>query len=155
MYHSLVRYLNRGTVAITMVFLILMVLLVFMQIVLRIFTGFTFSWTEELARYLMVWVAFLGGGFAFQHGAHMSIEVLVNRFTHNIQSVFKIISLILCLVFYGLLILKGLDFVGTTSSKSPGLQIPMALVYLAIPIGAFLQLLNVVDVTWQSLKKVN
>ena len=153
MYHTIVRFLNKGTAALTMVFLVLMVLLVFMQIVVRIVTGTAFSWTEELARYLMIWMAFLGGGFAFQRGAHMSIEVLVTRFSHSIQKVLKVISLLLCVVFYGLLFIKGIEWVGNSASTSPGLQIPMAYVYLAIPIGAFLQLINVIDVTWQALKK--
>lgn len=56
-----------------------MVLAVFVQIISRALFNMSFPWTEELARYLMIWVTFLGASFAFQYGAHISIEAFVTR----------------------------------------------------------------------------
>ena len=92
LYHTFIKRLNKITEFITMFFLIVMVLLVFVQIISRVIIGSSFSWTEEVARYLMIWVAFLGASFAFQYAAHMSIEVLVKKVNKQLQNIFQAVS---------------------------------------------------------------
>ena len=153
LYHGFIQRLNKVTEFVTMFFLVMMVVLIFVQIVSRVLIGSSFSWTEEVARYLMIWVAFLGAGFAFQYGAHMSIEVLFKKINLNMQNIFQIISAILCTLFFLLLIVKGIELIkGSINVYSPALKLPMTIVYAAIPIGAFLQILNVIDITWKFFK---
>lgn len=153
LYHGFIQRLNKATEFVTMFFLIMMVVLIFVQIVSRVIIGSSFSWTEEVARYLMIWVAFLGAGFAFQYGTHMSIEVLFKKLNLNMQNIFQIISALLCTLFFLLLIVKGIELIkGSINVYSPALKLPMVIVYAAIPIGAFLQILNVIDITWKFVK---
>ena len=52
-----------------------MLVVVLLQIFTRIF-GHSFSWTEELSRYLMIWIGILGGSLALRKGEHASVRFL-------------------------------------------------------------------------------
>ncbi|RHW39276.1 TRAP transporter small permease [Lysinibacillus yapensis] len=146
MYHKLVLNVNRWTQYLTMALLVIMVALVFLQILMREVVDYSFSWTEEVARYLLVWVSFLASGFAYQFGAHISIEVFVKKFNDRFNKMIKIIVSLIAIVFAIILIITGMELALENSmNKSPALRLPMGVVYLAIPIGAFLQILNIID----------
>jgi len=154
MYHSFVRQLNRVTEYVAMSFLVIMVLLVFFQIISRAISGFSFSWTEEVARYLLVWVSFLASGFAYQYGAHVSIEVLVNKFNIKAKNVFAIIGAMISISFAIILIITGFELsMESMTNTSPALHLPMSLVYFAIPLGAILQIINIIDLLLKGINK--
>lgn len=146
MYHKFVSHVNRYSQYLVMTLLIIMVLLVFLQILMREVLNYSFSWTEEVARYLLVWVSFIASGFAYQYGAHISIEVFVKKLNKNFFQIMKVIVALLCIIFAIILIVTGIELASQNAlNKSPALHLPMGIVYLAIPIGAFLQILNIVD----------
>jgi TRAP-type C4-dicarboxylate transport system permease small subunit len=153
MFGRTVRFLNKGTEVLTILLLSIMVLLIFWQICSRVLFHTSFSWTEELARYLMVWVAFLGAGFAFQYGAHISIESFVKRFSPKYKKIFQTLIAIVCILFFSVLIIYGLELVTDSMTQtSTALKIPMGFVFLAIPISGVLQILNVIDITFRFIK---
>ncbi|MCM3389023.1 TRAP transporter small permease [Ureibacillus chungkukjangi] len=146
MYHKFVHGLNRYSQYIAMLLLVIMVFLVFLQIVMREVLNYSFSWTEEAARYMLVWVSFISSGFAYQYGAHISIEVFVNKLKPTLNRAIKIIGTVIAIIFAIILITTGGELVlENLMNKSPALHLPMGLVYLAIPIGALLQILNIID----------
>ena len=61
------------------VMMIVMTLTVIVQVFLRYVFSFSLSWSEEVARYLMIWVAFLGGSLALQKGLHIGVELFLVR----------------------------------------------------------------------------
>lgn len=131
-----------------MVFLVMMVVLIFWQIISRAVFGSSFSWTEELARFLMIWVMFLGAGIAFQYGAHISVESFVSRFPIHLQKIVQIIIAALSISLFLILLVKGYEISSKMMlQKSPALKLPMGYVYTIIPISAVLQILNIIDTT--------
>jgi len=60
-------------------FLTVMVMLAFLQVVLRNLFSFGFLWADPLLRYLVVWVGFLGAALATKEGKHLGIDFL-NRY---------------------------------------------------------------------------
>ena len=147
MWQKSLRLLNKSTEAFTMSLMFAMVLLVFFQVISRALFDSSFSWTTELARYMMIWVVFLGGGIAFQHAAHISIEALAEKLSNVWKKVVQAFVAIACIAFFIILIVTGIEFSSASMTQtSPALQIPMGLVYLAIPISGVLQILNVIDI---------
>jgi TRAP-type C4-dicarboxylate transport system permease small subunit len=131
-----------------MLFLVIMVAIIFLQIVSRTLIGSSFYWTEEMARFMMIWVIFLGAGFAFQYGAHISIESLVDRFSDGLKKTVQVLILLLSISFFLVMFVKGIELTSKTMVQlSPSLNIPMGYVYCVIPISAILQILNMIDVT--------
>lgn len=132
------------------VLLIVMAVSTLFQVLVRfVFTsvGFNFSapWTEELARYAMIWVVFIGMGIGCRHAQLISLEFVVNRFRGFFGQLLRYLALVICLVFFAVLIKVGLQFVEFGRvERSPALAMPKTWVYWAMPVGAGLAFINTV-----------
>ncbi|MDR2442539.1 MAG: TRAP transporter small permease [Deltaproteobacteria bacterium] len=99
------------------------------------------SWSEELARYLMVWTVFIGGAIGAKTGAHVGLEAFINLFPPKLTKFALLLSGIISMTFCLFLTAYGSYLVRRiikTNQASPALEIPMGLVYAAVPIGAIL-----------------
>lgn len=154
MWSFIIKKINRSVENLTACFLAMMVMLVFVQVVSREIIGSSFPWTEEVARFLMIWITFLGASFAFQYGAHIGIEYFKMKLPKLFQKSFDLISLLACSVFFYFMVKYGLEISNRAMLQtSAALNIPMGYVYLVIPISGFLMFLNLVDITVKKLKK--
>jgi TRAP-type C4-dicarboxylate transport system permease small subunit len=152
MWGRSIKLLNRSTENITAVLFVAMVLLVFLQIISRAVFSSSFPWTEEAARFLMIWVTFLGASFAFQYGAHISIEAFVSKLSQSVGKVVQVLGALACIAFFIVMIVKGIEIIDRAMiQRSPALGIPMGYVYLIIPISAIFMTINVIDVTLKSI----
>ncbi len=101
------------------------------------------AWTEEVARYVLIWIVFLGAGIGCRRRQLISLEFVV-RWLPSLagQSVVHL-GLLACIGFFGLLVSVGVAFMelGAVES-SPVMQLPKAWVYAAMPAGASLMILN-------------
>ena len=148
MWDKFVRSINKVTELLTSSFLAIMVIIIFVQIVSRVLVQSSFPWTEELARFLMIWVTFLGAAFSFQHGAHIGISMLTNKLPKKLNGIIQLLVGLLCTILFAVLFIKGLELVDKSASQtSPAMRLPMNYVYLIIPISAILLIINVIDVS--------
>ncbi len=118
----------------------------------RYFLNDALTWSEEVARFSMIWLSFLGGGLVFRHGGHVAIDLLVRRLSGGALrtaifglSQFVIVAFLAVLFWYGIEMVQQANYMTT-----PALQISMMIPYAAIPIGAVLMMYHLVIV---SLKK--
>ena len=152
MWTKSMKVINRTTELFSALLLLTMVALVFIQIVSRVIISSSFPWTEEIARFMMIWITFLGAAVAFQYGAHIGIEAFVERLPAKARSFFIVIAMLICLSFFILLIVFGYQLaIGAFVQTSPALQIPMGYIYYIIPISGVLMCLNLFDVTGKAL----
>lgn len=100
------------------------------------------SFTDELARYLMIWVGVLGAAYVSGKNNHVAIDVLPTRLSESKQKKLKVLVRILIILFSSAaLVIGGSRLVYITyvlKQFSPALQMPLALVYLVIPISGIL-----------------
>ncbi len=101
------------------------------------------QWTEELASFLLAWIALLGAAYALRRGEHMGYDSLFNGFgergrvrcTRFVQA---------CVVAFALvLVAGGLALVAMTlqlGQVTPALRWPMGVVYLAAPLSGLLMI---------------
>lgn len=127
----------------------IMVLVVALQIVVRFVLprfGLVFSapWSEELARYLMIWCIFLGAAIAARSGALIAVDSLADAVPPRWGDAIRLTALLITIGFFGLLIWLGWRWVefGETETSTV-LNIPMAWVYLALPVGAVFAIVNI------------
>lgn len=106
------------------------------------------TWTEETARYMAVWMTFLGVAYAFRHKTMIAVEILSDRLNGNSKKILSIFILILSFVFCIVLTIYGFILVVKISGQiSPVLHVPMALVYSGLPIaGALMVLFSLEDI---------
>jgi len=105
--------------------------------------NFSVPWTEELSRYMMVWLIFLGAAYACRRAQLISLTIVVDRLPAQAQAAATTICALLCVAFYALLIQVGISAFRTGFIEmSPVLQFPKAYVYAAMPVGAAAMILN-------------
>jgi TRAP-type C4-dicarboxylate transport system permease small subunit len=98
-------------------------------------------WTEEVQRYLMVWVAFLGSASCVASGDHMAIDLLSGLLPESARRLRRIAILALTAVYCGILIGNGVPLaLGNADQLAPATGIPMTYPYLAVGIGGALML---------------
>jgi C4-dicarboxylate transporter DctQ subunit len=103
-------------------------------------------WAEELARYLMVWAAFLGGSLGLKRGVHVGISFVVRKMPPRMYRWLSLCTHFSLFFFFLVLIVEGCSFTLFVSRQmSPALRISMAWVYSALPIGGALFALFVIQ----------
>ena len=119
-----------------------MAIVTFMQVVSRYIFGASFFWAEELARFSMVWIAFLGAAIAIAHNSHTNINFFVNLLPKTIKKYVEIAQDLACLFFVVCVIFYSWPIVSITMKNlSTGLKIPMGLVYISLPVSGFIMIL--------------
>lgn len=138
------NWLNRVCEVALIIILGAMALVVFLQVLFRYVLHLPLFWTEEFARYCLVWASLLGAAVALKRGEHIAVtfflEKFPERFTPFLQIVAKVsVAMILAVMTWG-----GIELVALTRTQiSPALRIPMAVPYLALPVGSAIMLLHV------------
>ena len=128
-----VNRLEEGTLAATLLGLSV---LAFAQVVARYLFDVSFTWFEELSRYLGVFMTFLGAGLGVKHGLHFSMDFMVKRVPPSMARAMGLASAAIAAVLFLTLAwlgaqhcLKLLRF----DTLSPAMKIPMFWAYLPIP----------------------
>jgi TRAP-type C4-dicarboxylate transport system permease small subunit len=119
-----------------------MVLNVLWQVFSRYFMGSPSSFTDELARYLMIWIGILGAAYVAGKNLHVAIDVLPSRLSdsaqHKLKQLVRACIIIFCLL---AMVIGGSRLVYITyvlDQFSPALNVPLAVVYAVIPLSGLL-----------------
>lgn len=153
-YVCFVDRLNCGIKRILGILLTIMSLVVIVQVIFR---GLKMSlpWSEEFSRYVMIYIVFLGAGYAVRFDLLMSVKFLWEKVPKSVLPVLSIFVNLLMGAFFLLLFVQGFKILGTVGSQtSPAMQLPMSLAYGAIPLGGALMMINCLAVILESLMKV-
>jgi TRAP-type C4-dicarboxylate transport system permease small subunit len=113
-----------------------MVIIIFSQVVARYAFANSLSWSEELGRYLFVWMTFIGSAIAVRNKLHVSLDMFVTHLPRQFQKLCLIISYLSMAIFTSVLIYGGYRFVLRASQQiSAAMQLPMYYVYIVLPVG--------------------
>ncbi len=116
-----------------------MALLVIANVFARYVFNHSFVWAEELSRYMMIWVGFLGSGLVLRIGAHIAVDVFQDLVPRRLAQAMRLAVvgvMAVCIVAMGWLGAQYVQF--AWGQESPILNWNFGLIYLAIPIGAVL-----------------
>lgn len=117
-----------------------------LNVLWQVFTRFVLrdpsSYTEELARYLLVWVGLLGAAYAASQKMHLAIDILTARL-HGRSRHYAEMFIYLCTFLFALtiMVIGGIRLVNLTltlNQISAALQIKLAYVYLALPLSGLI-----------------
>jgi len=113
------------------------------------------SWAQELCIYMFIWMAKFGAAYGVRTGIHVGVDVLVNRLPERMASKLIFFGLLSGALFTGVVGTFGAKFVweiGHTDQVSPDLELPMWIVFLAIPAGSYLMCFRFLQVAWLFLR---
>jgi len=109
-------------------------------ITLQIISRVLFSaagWTEEVARFLLVWITFLAGTLAFQRGRHIAVTFAVDALPRPLRQAARIVAVLSVIAFMVALVVIGYRYMQVQSfQNSASLRLSMTYVYAVIPISA-------------------
>ena len=108
------------------------------------------SWAQELCIYMFVWMAKFGAAYGVRVGIHVGVDVLINKLNTPWRNKFILFGLLAGAVFTGIIGTLGAQFVfemAHTDTTSADLEIPMWMVYLAVPLGSYLMCFRFLQVT--------
>ena len=113
-----------------------------------------FMWTEEVSRYMMVWVAGLAMSSCIKRGEHLSIWFLVNFLPQGVAFVLDLFLKVILFCFLVILTWYGVDLVHSNLEfSSQALDISMAVPVSAVPVAGALMLIQLVIVTYLRLTR--
>ena len=118
-------------------------LLVFIQVILRYLFNISLIWSEEVARYVIIWFILVGSSIAVREKAHATVDAVVAFLPPLGKRIFSILANLTGIVFCVILIWSGSLTVSTVieyGNVTPAVGIPMAIPYLALPVGGALML---------------
>jgi C4-dicarboxylate transporter DctQ subunit len=119
--------------------------------VFGIFRAINLTWAQELCIYMFVWMAKFGAAYGVRTGIHVGVDVLINRLPPLRHRQIVLFGLLAGAFFTATVGTLGAIFVwemGHTDQVSADLEVPMWIVYLAVPLGSYLMCFRFLRVAW-------
>jgi TRAP-type C4-dicarboxylate transport system permease small subunit len=119
--------------------LLLLILTICYQVFGRYVLNHAPRWSEELARFLMVWITLVGSAAVLRQNGHITVSVLVEALPPRARAVLLAVRDVAVLVTVYVFVAYGLDFALLFGRQlSPAFEVPMTVPYAAMPIGGVL-----------------
>lgn len=125
----------------------IMTVLVFVQVVMRYVFSNSLSWSEEVARYIFLWLSWVGASYAVRERSHFRVEMFANMIKGKARAHFEYFILIVWFLFSFFLAWYGTKlfiFLQDMGQVSPAMQMPMTWPYAAVPVGSALMCLRLI-----------
>ena len=113
------------------------------------------SWAQELCIYMFIWMAKFGAAYGVRTGIHVGVDVLINQLGERKRATFVLFGLLAGAFFTATVGTLGARFVWAiahTDQVSPDLELPMWIVFLAVPLGSYLMCFRFLQVAWTFLR---
>lgn len=115
------------------------------QVVARYVLKSPLAWSEEVIRFALIWCVFLGAGVAVRKGMLVAVEAIYIFVPASVGRMIGWFAIAVSMIFWSVLTYFGWTVTGMVGSLMSGsLELPMRFVYLAIPVGALLALINTI-----------
>lgn len=120
-----------------------MTVLVICNVFSRYVLNYSIVWVEEITRYMMVWVGFIGSGLVLRYGAHIAVDAFQDIMSPTMARVTRGVIVVLLALTFAYLTWLGARYVSFAwDQETPILNWNTGLVLLAIPIGSALMLIH-------------
>ena len=120
--------------------LALLVIIMFTQVFFRYVLNHSLSWSEELTKYLFVWLVFLGGALCLRDKTHIGVDFFISLLPDFFKPGIRIFNYLLITIFSILVTILGFMWViKVHGTYTPALGWPLNLVfYAAVAVGFLL-----------------
>ena len=134
---------------VTLVILILLNLVVGAQVFARYVLNHSLFWSEELARYMFIWLVFLSAAMVLRQDRHIQVSVFVDMLPASMKRAIIILGDLLMLGFVLVVFVESIRLAGMVwTVLTAAMEIPWTLVYLGILLGMGVMLLALLGSLW-------
>lgn len=146
--NTLVKLVNRLLATFSVLLSIVLVICVVWQVFSRYVLGTPSIVTDEIARFIFMWVGLIGAAYATGQKQHLAIDLLVLKLQGKNKKALEIFILIIMAFFAGFILLYGGTVLAMdtliSGQISPSLGIDMGLVYMCLPVSGAIMLFYII-----------
>jgi len=146
--HRISRFdenLAKGEAAVLIAIVSVMTVVVFLQVLYRYVFAQSLQWSEELARYLFVWLSIFGAALALQKKGHFGLDLFYKMLSTRWQRFIKFpVYLLMGIVIFVILFHGTILVQKTVLQESPAMGISMAWAYASLPVGGALMAIHLI-----------
>lgn len=120
-----------------------MAVVVALQVFCRYILNHSLFWSEELARYILVWLTFLGSSAAYRRRVHPGIDILTSRLSAGVRRWAAAAVHLISIAFFGVMVWYGYGFAWFVRKQiSPALNTPKWIIFSVIPVAGTVLMLH-------------
>jgi len=127
------------------------------QVFMRYVMKSSLSWSEEIARYMFIWLIYIGISYGVKTDRHINVDAVRRILPKKINAIVSAISDLIFLLFSIIVVAAGMKVatkIFMSGQRTPALQIPMGLIYMAVPVGFTLVTIRLLQkIIYSSYKK--
>jgi TRAP-type C4-dicarboxylate transport system permease small subunit len=116
-----------------------MVIVVLIEVITRL-AGHPYTWTEEVAKWMMIWMTFVGASYSFRNGGLLRVDYFIRKFFKpKYHKVINIIAMIMLGAFFALLLLSSIAYMLLSIERQQVYSVtraPYTVTILALIIGS-------------------
>ncbi len=146
LYNKFIGYLNILLKWLIILLLFVLTVVVLMQVFFRYVMFASLPWSEEVSRYLQIWLVMIAAAYGFSYGEHIEVKFFKEKLQEKpllYKVITSLIYILLLLVLY-IFVTYSFDFASRVEfQRTPALRISMLWPTLALPVGGFLMILQV------------
>ena len=145
--------LDRAVLLSIVILSVPLVIIILYAVFMRYVINAAPTWSEEIARYLMVWMSLLATSAAMRRGQHIGLTFVVEKAGPRLRKILNLLAYALVLLFFSVLLVKGIDMTFFVSQqRSPSVNIPMWIPYLSVPVAGFLMLIQTLTLIFKQFE---
>ncbi len=130
-----------------------MAVIVAVQVFFRYVLNQSLFWSEELARFMLVWLTFLGASVAYHRGVHPGIDMLYTRLPAAWQRLTAVFVHLVSIAFFVVMIVYGVQFSYFVRLQiSPALYLPKWIIFAIIPVSGVILLMHALAFLLQEIR---
>ncbi len=152
-YYKVTKVIDKAEDICLVVMFALMVFFIFLQVIMRFVVGHSLVWSEELGKFIFVWLSWLGISIGERRNEHIKITLLTDRFSPKWQKVFEIVAYLVLLVILGVIIYYSVILVEfQVKVKYAGIKISTSWGYLSLLLGCSFMVLRIIAVLYRDIR---
>lgn len=115
-----------------------MSVIIVIQVFFRYVLLNSLAWSEEVARYLFIYMIYFGISYGVRKNRHIKIDFIISLLPDSVKKIFSLVADLLFLVFAVVVTTQAgivAETIGRLGQITGATQMPMAIVYSAVPLG--------------------
>ena len=121
---------------------------VFLQFFTRYVLNSSFAWTEEIARYLLIWVTFIGMAMVVRKESNIAVEIFYRWMPIGLRRVLSTLVDLISIAFFAKMTLLCVDLAQRTRQSMTSIDWPKSLIYWGVAVGLAVCTLYALYVAW-------
>ncbi len=141
---KLIQWIDNVIKIVLIVFTILMCFIVLWQVISRFMLNNPSRWSEEVARYFMIWITFLGASVGVKTGSHLGLTIFISKLKDiRSQMIMTILAYVCIIIFSSILVIYGWEYmIEGKRQTAMSFNVKMSVVYACIPLSGSLMIMN-------------